>query len=107
MTPSGLRLPAWVTQLAWNFLLRQKPDLAPHQVELVVEEVLVVGAYVQLRGQAVLRVEPAPAHIQLDLAHRDAHAVRACAPQGTHSVLETYHVLKSLLLPQTGPGCLK
>lgn len=55
----------------------------PHQVEFVFAKLLIVGANVQLGGQGVLWVEAAHAHVQLDLAHRDAHAIGACKPEST------------------------
>ena len=40
-----------------------------HQVELVIEQLLSVGATVQLCRQAVVRVEPTTSNIQPNLAH--------------------------------------
>ncbi len=71
--------------------LAPQPGLAPADVEVVAQQVLVVGADVEADRQRLRGVDPRGGHVERELADRDAHAARALVAEAEDALVVRHH----------------
>ena len=71
--------------------LAPQPRLAPPDVEVVAQQLLVVGAHVEADGERLRGVDPGGRHVQGQLADGDAHAARALVAEAEDALVVGDH----------------